>query len=73
MKQALLVGLTLGICIGSLFADETVKEVQKRLGKAGFYQGKTNGTYDSETSAAVTRYQIRQGLPITGGRSSPAS
>ena len=66
MKQVLLVALTLGICIGSLSADEMVKEVQERLGKAGFYQGKTNGTYNSETSAAVTRYQIRQGLPITG-------
>ncbi len=66
MKRLLWFGLTLAISIASLLADETVAAVQKRLEKAGFYRGKTTGIYDSETSAAVTRYQIRSGLPITG-------
>lgn len=47
-------------------ADEAVRAAQKRLAKEGFYLGAANGTYDSNTSAAVSRYQIRNGLPITG-------
>jgi len=47
-------------------ADETVRELQIQLKKAGFYQAEPNGQYDSDTSAAVTRYQIRNGLPISG-------
>ena len=52
--------------VGTMRADETVRELQVRLKKAGFYQAEANGKYDSETSAAVTRYQIRNGLPISG-------
>ena len=47
-------------------ADDTVRAVQTRLKTGGFYSGEITGTYDSDTAAAVTRYQIRNGLPITG-------
>lgn len=47
-------------------ADENVRNLQTRLKNEGFYYGEFNGNYDSETSAAVTRYQIRNGLQITG-------
>jgi hypothetical protein len=50
----------------SLRADESVRTVQSRLKVGGFYTGKINGVYDSETATAITRYQIRNGLPITG-------
>jgi hypothetical protein len=52
--------------IGSLRADDTIRAVQTRLKAGGFYSGKINGSYDSETAAAITRYQIRNGLKITG-------
>jgi peptidoglycan hydrolase-like protein with peptidoglycan-binding domain len=50
----------------SLRADDTVSAVQTRLKTGGFYSGEINGRYDSETAAAITRYQIRNGLKITG-------
>ena len=50
----------------SLGADENVRTVQTRLKAGGYYSGKVNGVHDSETATAITRYQIRNGLPITG-------
>jgi hypothetical protein len=50
----------------SLGADDTVLTAQTRLKAGGFYSGELNGRYDSETAAAITRYQIRNGLKITG-------
>jgi peptidoglycan hydrolase-like protein with peptidoglycan-binding domain len=49
-----------------LRADQNVRALQSRLKTGGFYFGEVNGRYDSDTAAAVTRYQIRNGLPITG-------
>ena len=57
--------VTLGV-VSSLRADDTVNAVQTTLKAGGFYSGEINGRYDSETAAAVTRYQIRNGLKITG-------
>ena len=50
----------------SMRADDTVRAVQTRLKTGGFYFGEITGRYDSDTAAAVTRYQIRNGLQITG-------
>lgn len=52
--------------VSSLRADENVRVLQSRLKAGGFYFGEVNGQYDSDTAAAVTRYQIRNGLQITG-------
>src|SRR5690349_8543774 len=66
MKQLFLFLAVLAVCVGSVWADDTVKAVQAQLRQRGFYYGALNGTYDSDTSAAVTRYQIRNGLAISG-------
>ncbi|MGI8431446.1 MAG: peptidoglycan-binding domain-containing protein, partial [Chthoniobacterales bacterium] len=47
-------------------ANENARAVQKRLTDEGFYRGEITGQYDSDTAAALTRYQIRHGLAITG-------
>jgi Putative peptidoglycan binding domain len=49
-----------------LRADDSIRDVQTRLKAGGFYSGEINGRYDSATAAGVTRYQIRNGLQITG-------
>jgi peptidoglycan hydrolase-like protein with peptidoglycan-binding domain len=51
---------------GSLSADENVREVQEKLRDGGFYSGEIDGAYSSQLAAALTRYQIRNELPITG-------
>lgn len=50
----------------SVFANENVRGVQEKLRDEGFYSGEIDGAYSSDLSAALTRYQIRNGLPITG-------
>ena len=60
-------------CLASIFADESVRAAQTRLRMEGFYFGDADGAYNSETAAAVTRYQIRHGLSITGKLDSPTA
>lgn len=57
--------------ISSLRADDTIRAVQTRLKAGGFYFGEINGRNDSDTTAALTRYQIRNGLQITGKLDGP--
>jgi hypothetical protein len=71
MKRLLLCVLVAGFGAVSLHADETVRAVQTRLKTGGFYFGEINGSYDSGTTAAITRYQIRNGLQITGKLDAP--
>ena len=52
--------------VATVVADENVRAVQARLKQDGFYFGEASGNYDSETAAAVSRFQIRNGLPISG-------
>jgi peptidoglycan hydrolase-like protein with peptidoglycan-binding domain len=48
------------------WAEDNVREVQTKLREGGFYSGEIDGAYSSDLAAALTRYQIRNGLPITG-------
>ncbi len=67
MKRRLFALATLIFCgVCAAWADENVAKIQERLRADGFYNGKGTGSYDSETAAAVTRFQIRNGLAITG-------
>ena len=48
------------------WAGANVREVQEKLREGGFYSGEIDGVYSTELAAALVRYQIRNGLPITG-------
>jgi peptidoglycan hydrolase-like protein with peptidoglycan-binding domain len=71
MNRAI-VHLVVALCVvGSAPADETisyqtVQSVQQALKDQGFYYGNVTGDNSAETSAAVRRYQIRNGLQVTG-------
>ena len=52
--------------MGLVRADQTVQSVQQALKDQGFYYGNVTGDKSSETTAAVRRYQIRNGLQVTG-------
>jgi peptidoglycan hydrolase-like protein with peptidoglycan-binding domain len=47
-------------------ADQTVESAQQKLKDQGFYYGDITGKQDADTIAAIRRYQIRNGLQITG-------
>lgn len=61
----LLALLSLGIC-QSVMADPLVQSVQSQLKDKGFYYGAVDGLTGPETTAAIRRYQIRNGLEVTG-------
>src|SRR6266581_8580413 len=52
--------------VGPLWADQIIQNVQQALKDQGFYYGEITGAKDADTTAAIRRYQIRNGLPITG-------
>src|SRR5436190_17268390 len=60
---AVMIGLALA---GSVHADDNVRAVQEKLRDGGFYSGEIDGAYSSELAAALTRYQVRKGLGVTG-------
>jgi len=47
-------------------SDSTIASVQQTLKDQGFYYGEVTGRKDADTTAAIRRYQIRNGLTITG-------
>ena len=67
MMRFLLCLLTFScLVIGSAFGDENARAVQMKLKQEGLYFGEVDGAFSSDLSAALTRYQIRHGLQITG-------
>jgi peptidoglycan hydrolase-like protein with peptidoglycan-binding domain len=47
-------------------ADQLTENAQQALKEQGFYYGEVTGEKDADTTAAIKRYQIRNGLQITG-------
>ena len=67
MTRFLLSFLAIGFSvIASISADDNVRAVQTKLKEGGFYFGEVDGAYSSDLATALTRYQVRHGLPITG-------
>src|SRR3954451_17093554 len=48
------------------WAEPAVESAQKKLKDDGFYYGEINGKKDADTTAAIRRYQIRNGVQING-------
>lgn len=46
--------------------DDQISNAQTVLKTQGFYYGEVDGKFSPETSAALKRYQIRNGLDVTG-------
>src|SRR5213595_757186 len=66
MKRTIL-QLVVALCVvGSMRADQTIQSVQQALTDQGFYYGNVTGEKSAETTAAIRRYQIRNGLQVTG-------
>jgi len=66
MKRLLLY-LIITLCTaGLVHADQTIQSVQQTLKDRGFYYGAVTGEKSAETTAAIRRYQIRNGLQVSG-------
>lgn len=65
MKHLCVVCFTL-VFAATLRADDQLRSVQQTLKDQGFYYGEVDGEEGMETNAAVRRYQIRNGLEVTG-------
>ena len=51
---------------GLVQADQTIRSLQQALKDKGLYYGSVTGEKSIETAAAIRRYQIRNGLRVTG-------
>src|SRR5215831_83508 len=57
------------IFMGSMIlmrADQLVESVQQALKDEGFYYGEVSGDMNANLTAAIRRYQIRNGLQVSG-------
>jgi peptidoglycan hydrolase-like protein with peptidoglycan-binding domain len=52
-------------------SQEQLREVQKELKEAGFYQGSIDGQLGAQTQQAIREYQKSHGLPETGRLDEP--
>jgi peptidoglycan hydrolase-like protein with peptidoglycan-binding domain len=66
MKKIALLPLALLLLGCFAVADDQLRNVQTELKSLGFYYGDVNGQTNAETTAAIRRYQIRNGLEVTG-------
>lgn len=66
MKPLLCTLFALFLGAGAMRADQTTATVQQALKEQGFYYGDVDGKKSADTTAAIRRYQIRNGLQITG-------
>jgi peptidoglycan hydrolase-like protein with peptidoglycan-binding domain len=68
MKTFVVIFAALGLIATGARAqgDASIASVQQSLKEQGFYYGEVTGKKDADTSAAIRRYQIRNGLQITG-------
>lgn len=67
IKIALVIFLA---AIAVVRADDTVVEAQQALKTQGYYYGEVTGQKNADTTAAIRRFQIRNGLQVTGELSS---
>jgi peptidoglycan hydrolase-like protein with peptidoglycan-binding domain len=66
MRTVLAIALLFLAVWSTAWADKATESAQQKLKDGGFYYGEINGTKDADTTAAIRRYQIRNGLKITG-------
>ena len=66
MKKFAFLLFLFSLCVANLRADDQTAAVQQALKDQGFYYGQVDGQPGPETTAAIRRYQIRNGLQVDG-------
>lgn len=58
--------LATALLVASAAANDQLRDVQGALKSQGFYYGEITGNDSPETAAAIRRFQIRNGITVTG-------
>jgi peptidoglycan hydrolase-like protein with peptidoglycan-binding domain len=66
MKKIAFLIFSISLGVANLHADDQIATVQQELKDQGFYYGQIDGQPGAETTAAIRRYQIRNGLQVSG-------
>ena len=66
MKRSLLFFVVTLCSVSLVRADQGIRSLQQTLKDQGFFYGAVTGDKNAETTAAIRRYQIRNGLQVTG-------
>jgi len=66
MKRKIATAILAGALTQLALADSTVQQAQEELKAQGYYFGQINGDKNADTIAAIRRFQIRNGLQVTG-------
>jgi len=66
MKLRTVILILAAAIVAQAKADQMTQNVQQALKDQGFYYGEITGEKDADTTAAIRRYQIRNGLQISG-------
>lgn len=66
LHACLAAGFLVATAAGTVRADDTLRRYQQSLRNQGFYYGPIDGNTGDETTQALRRYQIRNGLPVSG-------
>jgi peptidoglycan hydrolase-like protein with peptidoglycan-binding domain len=66
MKIPIVAALVFLTSLALVRADQTIERAQQALKDQGFYYGEITGEKNADTTAAIRRYQIRNGLQVTG-------
>lgn len=66
MKLKISAGILAIVLSRVVMADSVVQRAQEALKEQGYYYGETSGEKNSDTVAAIRRFQIRNGLQVTG-------
>jgi peptidoglycan hydrolase-like protein with peptidoglycan-binding domain len=57
---------SLPAAIDQMLARDMIQQAQLHLQVAGYDPGRTDGIFDEKTSTAVRKFQVAEGLPVSG-------
>src|SRR5256885_15958103 len=66
MKRKIETAILAGALAQLALADSTIQQAQEELKAQGYYFGQIDGDKNADTIAAIRRFQIRNGLQVTG-------
>src|SRR2546429_3577731 len=66
MKRKIATAILAGALAQLALAESTVQQAQEELKAQGYYFGQIDGDKNPDTIAAIRRFQIRNGLQVTG-------